>query len=630
MADQDSLYSFDAEPTIFTFAERSLQPYTSPKAPVHRHWWGADKQYANTSLASSRILLQRASRWSSDVAREGPHIMKFRRWRGCLCPVEHWYRTQVKSSLQGAGPTTRFSVMQHRRTLEPPFFHEFLLIPLTDGSCYRLERTGVGSNVDAISETGSAACDIIEWFPRDKYKEYIKDKPSDLITEVRFSSDFDILDVLAVCYSIQQQPRARKYTLQCYNCYFFCCTILAALTRRLVDWERIEFSNTWDKILEQVFDKISALSSSPITEKAKEYSILRVCSLRDPQNPSPGQPVINALRDALQTASTAPGAFKESLDDTIWMHRFNASLTAYLTPRIRQGSTLLCRQLLEINLAEAKSGRVKDQKFVERVYERQKAIAVLNSLTDIRKCASPLASRDHQLSLGARLVAGLCGPPMGLGMGLAFNFSQLGLHGSDRLNFSFKYAWAGSRVGPSIMMAKLATHDFTQEFRKRARISGYKANNDFLNAVFDVFDRNEQIDKKEASAIVVQLLSQRKGDWNGLRYSIEALLFDNMEKLVEDRLYLGDTITWVRKARQPVEKAGQAAAREEPLPEKVNIFDFQCYIRQHIKAYADRVERHGLDSSMLVCHEVEKAMSEVWRSMPEGFGAKIYRSGESS
>ncbi|KAG9089091.1 hypothetical protein FS749_001627 [Ceratobasidium sp. UAMH 11750] len=628
MAEQDSLYSFDGEPTIFTFAERSLRPDSSLKTPFRLHWWNTDKTYANASLASSRILLQRASKWSSNVTREGPHIMRFGRWRGCLCPVEHWYRTQVKSS-QRTGPTTRFSVMQHRRTLEPPFFHEFLLIPLADGSFYRLERTGVGSNVDAISEAGCTACDIIEWFPGDKYKAYTEDKPSDLIAEVRFSSDFDILDVLAVCYSIQQQPRARKYTLQCYNCYFFCCTILAVLTRRLVDWERIEFSNTWDKLLEQVFNKVSALSSSPITERAKKYSILRVCSVRDPQNPSPGQVVIHALRGALQTASTAPGAFKEALDDTIWVHRFNASLAAYLTPRIRQGSMRLCRQLLEINSAEAKSRKPNDQKLVERIYERKKAIAVLNNWADIRKCASPLASRDHRVSLGAHLVAGLCGPLMGLGMGLAFNFSQLGLHGSDRLKFSFKYAWAGLRVGPSIMMGKLATREFAQEFRKRARINGHKANNDFINAVFDAFENDEHLDN-EVSTGVIQLLAQREADWNGLRYSIETLLFDNMEELVEDKLYHGDVTTWVRQAHRPLEKADQAPVDGEPASKKVNIFDFQCYIRQHIKAYADRVERHGLDSSMLVCHEVEKAMSEVWRSMPEGFGAKIYRSSESS
>ncbi|KAG9079142.1 hypothetical protein FRC06_007939, partial [Ceratobasidium sp. 370] len=144
--------------------------------------------------ASSRAPLNRASGWFS---LPGLHIIKFDAgWRNPECTVEKWYQTQFER-LREQQSTTRFAAIEHRRTIDPPFSHEFLLIPLAEGSYHRVERTGVGSNAHAIVPSGYAACDLIEWFPRDKYEEFILDKPSTLVVEVQFPSEFDILDVLA-------------------------------------------------------------------------------------------------------------------------------------------------------------------------------------------------------------------------------------------------------------------------------------------------------------------------------------------------------------------------------------------------------------------------------------------------
>ncbi|KAG9075358.1 hypothetical protein FRC06_010135, partial [Ceratobasidium sp. 370] len=327
--------------------EPTFHAETPPKVPFYRRWCRANNEYVNASLASSRTILQRASMWSSHTSREGIHIMRFHfEWRDPLCSVEQWYQVQLRQS-QETGSTTRFTSIQHHRTRESPFFHEFLLIPLADGSYYRVERTGVGSNIDAITPSGCAACDMIEWFTATKYEAHALDRPSDLVAEIQFPFEFDILDVLAVCYSIQKQTRARNYNLQCFNCYFFCCTILSILARRVVDLEDMVYSGRWNELLGQVFDDMSSFSSSPLTPEAKKYSIICVCAALNPHDRSSGAAVIETLRDALCATPSASKAIRRSIVDMLWLHDINRLLMDNLETTIDPGAERLCSQLLE-------------------------------------------------------------------------------------------------------------------------------------------------------------------------------------------------------------------------------------------------------------------------------------------
>ncbi|KAG8695400.1 hypothetical protein FRC08_007855, partial [Ceratobasidium sp. 394] len=56
--------------------------------------------------------------------------------------------------------------------------------------------------------------------------------------------------------------------------------------------------------------------------------------------------------------------------------------------------------------------------------------------------------------------------------------------------------------------------------------------------------------------------------------------------------------------------------------ESIDIFAFQEYIREHVRTYATRVEQNRLGQSLLVCFDVETAISNVWRSLPKGYGAR--------
>ncbi|KAG9078560.1 hypothetical protein FRC06_008309, partial [Ceratobasidium sp. 370] len=162
-------------------------------------------------------------------------------WRHNECPAEKWYQIQLQHS-QETQSATRFTTIQHWRWLLGPFSHEFLLIPLTDGSYYLLER--VDTRVDAIRMPGYRTYDLIEWYPGGDQRPPQSDPPCEMIAEIHFPFEFDILDVLAVFKSIQQHDSARNYTLQRFNHRFICWTVLAILTRRAAN-RQIHIPSDW-------------------------------------------------------------------------------------------------------------------------------------------------------------------------------------------------------------------------------------------------------------------------------------------------------------------------------------------------------------------------------------------------
>ncbi|KAG8734962.1 hypothetical protein FRC10_011153 [Ceratobasidium sp. 414] len=634
------------EPTV-PAARGPAPPDPSQNAPLCRRWRRAGNEFANTSLTSSHALLQRAS-WSSRTDREGRLVIKFDfNWRSPLCAVEQWYQTQLERSRE-SGSTTRFASIQHRRNRDSPYFHEFLLIQLpgAEGSYYRIERTGIGSNVRAVTLPGCTACDMVEWFPKDNYERSILDTPSDLIAEVQFPSDFDILDILAVCYSIQQR-RARNYSLQCFNCYWFCCTVLSILARRSVNIESMASSGRWGGLLDQVFGKISSLCCSPLTPEAKKYSVLRVCSALAPQNPSPGQIVVDMLRNLLwgrvagdptagkgleqqvpgvnqgnsltplvqhQIQLAAPNAFENALVDTLWLHDLNRLLRMNLRPIVQTNAGYLCFLLLRQDSVITGSKRTTSYKLAQKVYAREYADYALKNLARNHQRWDLLSHGNRKAAFSTRVVDGLLRLPLGFASGLYGGYSENRLHGFQGM--SGEYA-----------------SDFEYELQGNVDLLDREAENNFLNDVFDVCESSGSPVVHELPAKIVQILAQFGSDWSGLIHAIQALLHDNLEMLVktEARSY-GDLITLVRTVGTEV-SSNLIPSSRTPVPhlqgetgrtsEKVDIITFQEYIREHVRTYATRVEQNHLGQSLLVCFDVETAISNVWRSLPKGHGAKV-------
>ncbi|KAG9086534.1 hypothetical protein FS749_003577, partial [Ceratobasidium sp. UAMH 11750] len=230
-----------------------------------------------------------------------------------------WYEQQRQTS-------TRFQSIEHRKNLDGPFYHEFLLLKLTDGAICRVERTGDGSRADALRYTGCISNDLIQWFSADDYAKFSTSMPSTLVAEIDLQREFDILDVLAVCYSIQNTQVCSVYTLQRYNCYFFCWTILAVLTRRI--WETRITSDVWDSAVDSAIDHWSNVPPA----ETKKHLMLRIYTLLDPTNPRATMQFLNPLRSHLSSETVDLSAVNQTLAMTLWATSSESALRDGLGP----------------------------------------------------------------------------------------------------------------------------------------------------------------------------------------------------------------------------------------------------------------------------------------------------------
>ncbi|KAG9086807.1 hypothetical protein FRC06_002868 [Ceratobasidium sp. 370] len=584
-----------------------------PQVPFYEHWGRASDKFANASLASSRTLLDGVSIWSKNTGREGLHVMRFgSEWRNPRCTVERWYQAQVKRS-QESESTTHFTTIQHRRNLDAPFYHEFLLIPLKDGSCYRLERTGVGSNVDAISLSGCAACNLIQWFPGDEYRAFVQDKPSALVASVQFPREFDILDVLAVCYSIQQHPDSRNYTLQCYNCYFFCCAILAVLARRVADWESVVFFDQWGGLVEKVLDRISESASRCSQPDGKRYYALRACSILGDENL---KSILNELRVVLVTGSNGFERFRISLGYTLWWFNFGASIKRDLGILVEIAAEV--SYVIHSDALGAKApGLVQPSGSTAENHDGHNLFFSVRSKEDVdvwskrmlalRRQILPLANVKRQLPFSIRAMASMCGPIRFIHHRMAETHEFEELRGLGRLQFMARIVTSAPSVGPAEYLVEKTSHGKNISNACNEYATSSEGFRDIANAALCTLESKGTSNANDVLEAYQVLMHE--GSWDCWEHSIEELLSDTLEAVV--------------KAEALDQRNVVILARPSMGGEEVSIFDFQDHIRAHIRAYADRVGRHKLGSPALVCSQAEDVISDVWRRVPEGYGVRM-------
>ncbi|KAG8680612.1 hypothetical protein FRC08_016152, partial [Ceratobasidium sp. 394] len=158
-----------------------------------------------------------------------------------------WYRAQ---------PCTRFRSLQHRKE-RMGVQHEFIVLNLADGSICRMERMGdPETRIGALTAGGIAARDIVQCFASNRISEAHLDT-SDVIAEVVFPRELDILDVLRVCRAIHEGEKTCNYTLATFNCYFFTLAIQSVLTRCIVDWDKKITTEAWHSDLAGALSALS-------------------------------------------------------------------------------------------------------------------------------------------------------------------------------------------------------------------------------------------------------------------------------------------------------------------------------------------------------------------------------------
>lgn len=183
---------------------------------------------SRTMSTWSRAPTNRSLEASKEKQNRSPIVFS-QDWDSKVDPIFGWYQ-QLSCAT--------FATIQYRREYKAPFHHEFLCAKLSDGNLCRLERFGdPDARADAVTKTGSIAQDLANIYPGDYLA--IFDQGSEVLLEVTFQQEVDLIHVLEICYNIQKDDRARTYTLQRYNCYFFCWCVLTVLTRECTPQENM-------------------------------------------------------------------------------------------------------------------------------------------------------------------------------------------------------------------------------------------------------------------------------------------------------------------------------------------------------------------------------------------------------
>ncbi|KAG8742101.1 hypothetical protein FRC10_002037 [Ceratobasidium sp. 414] len=571
-------------------------------------------EFIGSSLASAGRLSEAMFAWSGSNDRGRSLRMNFHQeWQHPTCPVMAWYGQQRQSS-------TRFRSIEHRRSVAGPFFHEFLLLKLTDGAVCQVERVGEGSRTDAIRFAGCIAHDLIKWAESDCDHLSAK-RPSVLIAKVDLCREFDILDVLAVCYSIQNTKACRVYTLQRYNCYFFCLTVLAMLTRRVASWETMTSSDSWDATLSSLLEKLSKLSP----EDLRKYPILRLCAFLEPENPQAGRFLIDGLRMYLTMQGGALDNYNRAVSSTLWhtagesvLHDVLFTLLKPTVPAILEDESYCgtqFRHALHTSRDDSTLAIQFDTVLTKRCFKainEQRELGI-NRAAEIYQKLRRMREVEHPTPFGTRMCSRLLGPLGGIVCSLvpASMFAiSTGLDKFDSVLLSHGTMAGKMSLGRLAVSAYILgdrTSSVGDAFEEAETLAIIDRLENFVTMLLDGLAVKYTLAPSQISLCMALLLSE-----DYFTMLLASLVASDLNQSLDGLRELQQVRICVISASEDV---------QEPRNTLTTIAEFQeVYIKGRIDAHADRVALHQLAAAPLVHDDIISTMTEVWKLLPSGFG----------
>ncbi|QRV81959.1 hypothetical protein RhiJN_09974 [Ceratobasidium sp. AG-Ba] len=613
--------------------------------------------------------------WSSRAVQEKskPFRIEFSGdWGNPDDKIFEWYRAQ---------PYTRFKSAQHRKSRESPFYHEFLILILNNGSYCRLERTGDGKRIDAISRTGSEAHDYIQLIQEVDYEVQL-DSCSDVIAEIEFPHEFDLCDVFAICYAMQKNKHSSKYTLQRYNCYFFCCTILLVLTRRLANWENTFTNINWDDTLDDVLAEllhrsepahflIEAMHRDLRAEHGNDTfrdlnlsfaQVLWGSTLRLVTNEVPEREVGKSVLLATESPETCPSSIYHAFNGTAAAEYSETDIARVLDIYGQQFLRSALNHVDELELGIEKIRNVLVDEFIKSQTEYYKSYykslwetlwvtvprEMIETEFDWSKCDSE-PSLSSRLSTIAWVLRSYI---QGIWAVVDMDDSQIVPIDDEfeevfkprpksylslraiylNLKSSYKSLLVKARYIRS-MVSYMLLDTFSQSY-------GYKLD-DFCNTMehLSVLERIRGIDIERWMECVFTTVVDRALLWTldmAQKAGIPQLsVWHVMLKAVggldsRDELWGGWCWAFVERSFQKfVQKTIHNQTRMRVriksldtgfMPTDVTVVEFQQKIQSRIRSHANRVAVAKLGAADLVYQDIESAMTGVWMALPPGHG----------
>ncbi|KAG8745907.1 hypothetical protein FRC10_006711 [Ceratobasidium sp. 414] len=153
----------------------------------------------------------------------------------------------------------KVKTIQYRKEFHAPFRHEYLVVFLSDGSICRFDRRpDPNVPLDALRERGSEAYDTVEEITSSMLAGP-SGEHSECLATLAFKDELDLFFIFLVCYGIQSDPQAVRYTLLQFNCYFFSWTIILNIARNSVTWEGLPTSASFKSLPKNVASEVSEI-----------------------------------------------------------------------------------------------------------------------------------------------------------------------------------------------------------------------------------------------------------------------------------------------------------------------------------------------------------------------------------
>ncbi|KAG9120790.1 hypothetical protein FRC07_003573 [Ceratobasidium sp. 392] len=185
---------------------------------------------------------------------------------------------------------------------------------LEDRICQIERMANPEGQVNAIFRTSAA--DYLNIFKKGSDDEQRELGNTSVLLDITFPEYVDLSLALNICYRISCHPQACDYTLQQYNCYFFCWNIILGLIRFQANWGAT-LSNQYESIVVRAVDdwlqaQLADLNESPnLAIVVSGASVVQGTS--SPLKPSLTQTVSRCFRnrDSLQ-------GLKSALSSVLW------------------------------------------------------------------------------------------------------------------------------------------------------------------------------------------------------------------------------------------------------------------------------------------------------------------------
>ncbi|KAG8779502.1 hypothetical protein FRC12_024183 [Ceratobasidium sp. 428] len=512
---------------------------------------------------------------------------------------------------------TKFQSIEHCRNIEGPFYHEFLLLKLTDGAVCRVERVGDGSRTNAIRYIGCPAHDLIQWFSSSDYEAFSVQSPSERVAEVDLGQEFDILDVLAVCYSIQKYKRCCAYTLQRYNCYFLCLAVLAVLTRRAASWETKIEAEQWESCLDSMLNDLRNLS----VEESRKHPILSLCAYIEPENPQRAQFVFNILREYLKPEEEGFMECQEVVGLTLWTSDWESTLQYKLAKSIEaipdlfrgdsNGSQRQIKHAVHVNQEEAGLAILSSDSLANHYFSIFAEITAnaMNRFSVIHKSILRMWQIEHPVPFGKLAYSRMIGT-------LAIALSAVAPLGGDN-------PYKRKLLSPlSIRMAMLKSGLYLLSVQILGKLGG-------PGELGGLLIKASQIAENEmGGSTVVQILDELASRGVLGPSEISLVLADQLDQSKFAMLLSALAVSALKNILPVVTEEHQTGIQLiQSNPDSNQTFlkigDFQeTYLKQRIAAHAARVAEYNLAAAPLVIEDIEETIGALWTMLPPGFGSE--------